>query len=107
MLALDLLSKRLTVRVWDRDKAVLLTRHLQEGTVRILTSGRQKKTMDISMAHVKPFCPSLGGKAVVVFGDNVGEEVEVQKAEGTEWIVLSSRSSEHYVVPYRWLCAKD
>jgi hypothetical protein len=63
------------------------------GTVKVLTQSRNPKHIEIParfLMPVKPYRNVIGSKAFIIFGEEVGAEVEVRSTEGDEWFVSVS-----------------
>jgi hypothetical protein len=77
----------------------------EPGMARIHLQLRLPRTIEIPtkfVVPIKPFKKVVGGKAIVIFGENIGSEVVVKSMEGSDWTVwdpltssLSICSSDH------------
>jgi hypothetical protein len=79
-----------------------------EGSVKVQLQARVPKKIDIPacfLAPVAPFKKVVGAKAIVIFGDAIGSEVEVKSVDGDYWTVLDPASDTESVYPRRYLAA--
>jgi hypothetical protein len=79
-----------------------------QGNVKVQLQARLPRKMTIParfLIPISPFKKLVGEKAVVVFGDEVGSEVEVKEADGDDWAVLLLASTTHTFYPRRYLAA--
>jgi hypothetical protein len=77
----------------------------EEGYVRVIGCDRMKKIRDIPILQVSPKRPTLGEKAVIIFGPDIGVEGVVQVADGDEWTLVTSSSPPlSYTISPEHLC---
>lgn len=94
--------------LYENDLAAFQGPSDTEGNVRVQLQARVPKMVDIParfLAPVTPFKKVVGGKAIVIFGEDVGSEVEVMRVDNDDWMVLNTTSATYSLCPHRYLAA--